>query len=130
MAKDIKVLEVQVVDGVPTVSGTVGEVAFTAAPFRWGSKMLMKVSDGDFDRGTRIALGHAAKRAIKAAGLALPEAVLVRPRKAKEEVTEAPKEDFACKSVKELKELCRARGIAGHSKDGIKKQDLVNMLQA
>ena len=130
MAKDIKVLEVQVVDGVPTVSGTVGEVAFTAAPFRWGSKMLMKVSDGDFDRGTRIALGHAAKRAIKSAGLALPEAVLKRPRKAKEEVAEAPKEEFSGKSVKELKELCRARGITGHSKDGIKKQDLVNMLQA
>jgi hypothetical protein len=128
MAKDIKVLEVQVVDGVPTVSGTVGEVAFTAAPFRWGSKMLMKVSDGDFDRGTRIALGHAAKRAIKAAGLALPEAVLKRPRKAKEEVAEAPKEDFTCKSVKELRQICKDRGITGHSKDGITKSDLITLL--
>jgi hypothetical protein len=128
MAKDIKVLEVQVVDGVPTVSGTVGEVAFTAAPFRWGSKMLMKVSDGDFDRGTRIALGHAAKRAIKAAGLALPEAVLKRPRKVKEEVVPEVREDFTGKSVKELKELCRARGIKGHSKDGITKSDLITLL--
>jgi hypothetical protein len=128
MAKDIKVLEVQVVDGVPTVSGTVGEVAFTAAPFRWGSKMLMKVSDGDFDRGTRIALGHAAKRAIKSAGLALPEAVLKRPRKAKEEVVEATKEDFSGKSVKELRQICKDRGIKGHSKDGITKSDLITLL--
>lgn len=125
MAKDIKVLEVQVVDGVPTVSGTVGEVAFTAAPFRWGSKMLMKVSDGDFDRGTRIALGHAAKRAIKSAGLALPEAVLKRPRKAKEEVAV---EDFSGKSVKELRQICKDRGIKGHSKDGITKSDLITLL--
>jgi hypothetical protein len=90
--------------------------------------MLMKVSDGDFDRGTRIALGHAAKRAIKSAGLALPEAVLKRPRKAKEEVVEAPKEDFSGKSVKELRQICKDRGIKGHSKDGITKSDLITLL--
>jgi hypothetical protein len=37
------------------------------------------------DRGTRIAVGHAAKKAIRTAGLVLPEAVLKRPRKAKAE---------------------------------------------
>jgi hypothetical protein len=37
------------------------------------------------DRGTRIAIGHAAKRAVKAAQMVLPEAVLKRPRKAKAE---------------------------------------------
>jgi hypothetical protein len=100
MAKDIKVVEVVVVDGNPVVRGTVGELAFEAAPFRWGSKMLMKVNAEGLDRGTRIAIGHKAKGAIKAVGLALPEAVLVRPRKPKVEgdavtTSEAPSDDFA-----------------------------------
>ena len=129
-SKDVKVTEIEVVNGKPVVRGTVGEVAFEAAPFQWGSKMLMKVEAEGLDRGARIAVGHKAKSALRTAGLTLPEAVLKRPRKAKEEVAEAPKEEFSGKSVKELKELCRARGITGHSKDGIKKQDLVNMLQA
>jgi len=129
MAK-VTVLEVQVGEKI-VVRGTLGEVAFEASPFQWGSKMLMKVEAEGLTRGDRIAVGHAAKKALKAATVLLPEAVLKRPRKAKAEpVQEAPKEDFTGKSVKELKELCRARGIAGHSKDGIKKQDLVNMLQA
>jgi len=129
--KNVKVVEVVVVDGKPVVRGTAGEVAFEASTFQWGSKMLMKVEAEGLDRGTRIAIGHKAKSAIKAAGMLLPEAVLKRPRKAKAEpVQEAPKEDLSGKTVKELKDLCRVRGIAGHSKDGIKKQDLVNMLQA
>lgn len=84
--KDVKVNEVEIVNGVPVVRGTASDVAFEAAPFRWGSKMLMKVEAEGLDRGTRIAVGHAAKKAIKAAGLTLPEAVLKRPRKAKEVV--------------------------------------------
>jgi hypothetical protein len=47
--------------------------------------MLMKVEAEGLDRGSRIAVGHAAKRALKAAELALPEAVLKRPRKVKVE---------------------------------------------
>jgi hypothetical protein len=127
MKKELKVNEVEIVNGTPVVRGQFGDMAFEAAPFRWGSKMLMKVTGGDFDRGTRIAIGHAAKKALKANGIPLPAAELKRPPKAKVEAP--PKEDFTGKSVKELKDLCRARGIAGHSKDGIKKQDLVNMLQ-
>jgi hypothetical protein len=46
--------------------------------------MLMHVKAAGLDRGTRVAIGHRAKAAIKAAGLVLPEAVLKRPRKAKE----------------------------------------------
>jgi len=135
MAKEkIEIKEIQATDKGFKVSGTVGSEApidFVATTFQWGSKMLMKVDDEFMDRGTRIAVGHAAKKAIRSAGLVLPEAVLKRPRKPKAEpVPEVPKEDFTGKTVKELKELCRARGIAGHSKDGIKKQDLVNMLQA
>ena len=87
MAKEgIKVNEIEMVDGLPVVRGQVGDVPFTAKPLRWGSKMLMKVEAEGLDRGTRIAVGHAAKKAIKAAGLTLPEAVLKRPRKAKEVV--------------------------------------------
>jgi hypothetical protein len=68
-----------------TCTGTCNDHEFTSAPFRWGSKMLMKVDDEFMDRGTRIAVGHAAKKAIRTAGLVLPEAVLKRPRKAKAE---------------------------------------------
>lgn len=90
MAKDIKVSEVVAVeDGNIVVRGTVGETAFEARTLRWGSKMLMHVTGGDFDRGTRVSIGHRAKAAVKAAGMTLPEAVLKRPRKAKEAETVA-----------------------------------------
>lgn len=83
--KNVKVTEVLVVDSKPVVRGTVGEVTFEASPFQWGSKMLMKVEAEGLDRGSRIAVGHAAKKALKVAELALPEAVLKRPRKVKVE---------------------------------------------
>ena len=128
-SKNVKVTEVELVNGNPVVRGTVGEVTFEASPFRWGSKMLMKVEAEGLDRGSRIAVGHAAKRAIKTAGLQLPEAVLKRPRKAKAEpVQEAPKEDLSGKTVKELRQLCKDRGIKGHSRDGVKKADLITLL--
>lgn len=88
MAKDIKVSEVVAVeDGNIVVRGSVGEVPFEATTLRWGGKMLMHVKGGDFDRGTRVSIGHRAKAAVKAAGMVLPEAVLKRPRKAKEAST-------------------------------------------
>lgn len=93
MAKhDIKITEITVLDGKPTVHGTLGAETFTAGPFRWGSKMLMKVEAAGLDRGARIAVGHAAKKALREAQLELPKAELVRPRKprAKELEVEAP----------------------------------------
>jgi len=93
--KNVKVTEVAVVDGKLLVRGTVGEVAFEAAPKQWGSKMLMNVEAEGLDRGSRIAVGHAAKRALKAAELVLPEAVLKRPRKAKEEPVQVAEGDAA-----------------------------------
>ena len=80
-SKNVKVTEVVTVNGKPVVRGTVGEIPFEAAPKQWGSKMLMHVTGGDFDRGTRVSIGHRAKAAVKAAGMTLPEAVLKRPRK-------------------------------------------------
>lgn len=89
MAKhDIKITEITVLDGKPTVHGTLGAETFTAGPFRWGSKMLMKVEAAGLDRGARIAVGHAAKKALREAQLELPKAELVRPRKVKAEVAE------------------------------------------
>jgi hypothetical protein len=112
------------------VRGTLGETAFEASPFQWGSKMLMKVEAEGLTRGDRIAVGHAAKRALKAAAVLLPEAVLKRPRKDKvEPVPEVPKEDFTGKTVKELRDLCKARGIKGHSRDGITRAGLVALLE-
>lgn len=83
MSKNVNVVEVVEVAGVPVVRGLVDEVAFEATPVRWGQKMLMKVSGAEFDRGTRISIGHRAKAAIRLAGMVIPEAVLTRPRKPK-----------------------------------------------
>jgi len=66
-----------------SVAGVVGERNWVAAPFRWGDKMLMKLNEEFydlFDRGEKITIGRAAKHALSAAGLELPEAKLVRPR--------------------------------------------------
>lgn len=79
----VSVASVEVVNGSVVARGTADGVAFEASPFRWGTKMLMKVSAEGLDRGTRVAIGRRAKAAIKAAGLTLPEAILVRPRNAK-----------------------------------------------
>ena len=128
MAK-VTVVEVQVGEKL-VVRGTIGEVAFEASPFQWGSKMLMKVEAEGLTRGDRIAVGHAAKKALKAATILLPEAKLKRPRKPKAEpVPEVPKEDFTGKTVKELRQLCKDRGIKGHSRDGITRAGLVTLLE-
>jgi len=131
-SKNIKISIIQANDNGFNIFGSIGSddpVTFAASTFQWGSKMLIKVHEGDLDRGTRIAVGHAAKRALKAANLELPTATLKRPRKPKAEpVQEAPKEDFSGKSVKELRQLCKDRGIKGHSRDGITKADLINLL--
>jgi len=55
----------------------------------------MNVEAEGLDRGSRIAVGHAAKRALKAAELVLPEAVLKRPRKSKEEPVQVTEGDAA-----------------------------------
>lgn len=87
---EIKMNKVQVSgvlesDGKLVVIGTCDDIPFESSPFRWGSKMLMKVtSPGEFTQGQKVAIGHASKKALKAADKTLPEAVLVRPRKAKE----------------------------------------------
>ena len=89
MAKhNIEIQEVVVVDGAPVVRGLVGDVAFEASTKRWGSKMLMNVVAEGLDRGQRVAIGQAAKSALRKLEIVLPAAELVRPRKAKEEVTE------------------------------------------
>lgn len=114
-----------------TVHGTIGEKEFSATPFQWGSKMLMKVvGDNTFSQGEKVAIGHACKKALRTALVELPAAVLKRPRKeTAAPVQEAPpKEDFTGKTVKELRQACKERGIKGHSKDGIKRQDLITLL--
>ena len=114
-----------------TVHGTIGDKEFSATPFQWGSKMLMKVvGDNTFTQGEKIAIGHAAKKALRTASVELPTPVLKRPRKEKAEpVQEAPpKEDFTGKTVKELRNLCKERGIKGHSRDGVTRTDLITLL--
>jgi hypothetical protein len=73
-------------EGKLTVIGVCDDIPFESSPTRWGSKMLMKVTTpGEFTQGQKIAIGHASKKALKTAEKVLPEAVLVRPRKVKEE---------------------------------------------
>ena len=107
-SKNVKVTEVSQIDGNLTVVGTIGEVPFTASPFQWGSKMLMKVEAEGLDRGSRIAIGHAAKKALKVAELALPEAVLKRPRKPKAEPVQAESTEAVVESDVELTTLDEA----------------------
>ena len=79
-----------------TCTGTCNDNEFTSAPFRWGSKMLMKVTSvHEFTQGEKVSIGHASKKALKAASLVLPEAKLVRPRKAKEEPVQVTESDSA-----------------------------------
>ena len=113
-----------------TVHGTIGEKEFSATPFQWGSKMLMKVvGDNTFTQGEKISIGHAAKKALRTASVELPTPVLKRPRKATEDpVVEEPKEDFTGKTVKELRQTCKERGIKGHSRDGVTRADLITLL--
>ena len=76
-------------EGKLTVIGVCDDIPFESSPTRWGSKMLMKVTTpGEFTQGQKIAIGHASKKSLKTAEKILPEAILVRPRKAK--VEEAP----------------------------------------
>ena len=86
MKNKVQVSGVLESDGKLTVIGVCDDIPFEASPFRWGSKMLMKVTTpGEFTQGQKVAIGHASKKALKAAEKVLPEAVLVRPRKVKEE---------------------------------------------
>jgi hypothetical protein len=100
MAKDIKISDVTVVDGKAVVFGTVGEQSFQASQLQWGGKVLMHVTGGDFDRGTRISIGHAAKKAVRAHGIDLTPAPLKRPRKTKvAAASAAPSEPAALSEV-------------------------------
>jgi hypothetical protein len=82
-------IEITSIDG-NTVHGIADGTAFSAAPFRWGSKMLMKIATpGEFTQGQKVAIGGACKKALAKAEVTLPKAELVRPRKPK---TEAPPE--------------------------------------
>jgi hypothetical protein len=82
MNKSIKINEVVMVDGKPLIKGNAGEMEFTAGLLQWGSKVLVKVDGDGLDRGIRVAIGHAAKKALRTLGIDLTPAPLKRPRKA------------------------------------------------
>lgn len=77
MNKNIRITAVTTSNNLITVHGTFGEAntAFEASPFQWAKKMLMKVTAEGLDRGTRVAIGIKSKAALRACGVALPEAV-------------------------------------------------------
>ena len=60
-----------------TVRGTCDGKTWEAAPFHWGGKTLMKVSDelrSQFGQGEKVVIGQAAKDALRRAETALPPA--------------------------------------------------------
>ena len=129
MNKNIRIIEVTLVNSIPTVRGTFGAelTAFEAVPFQWGGKMLMKVSADGLDRGTRVAIGIKSKSALRRASLALPVAV---PKRQKA-VVAAPVvvvPDYGSMDVKTLRAACKEKGIKGYS--DLKKVDLVVRLLA
>ena len=97
MNKNIRITGVTTTNNVITVHGTFGEEnrLFAASPFQWAKKMLMKVTAEGLDRGTRVAIGIKSKAALRACGVALPEAVLKRAQKAPAVVAVEPAVDTA-----------------------------------
>ena len=69
MAMDTKISEVEMVDGKPFIKGTVGELPFEATTLQWGGKLLIHVGTEGFDRGTRVAIGHAVKKNLRVLGV-------------------------------------------------------------
>ena len=129
MNKNIRIIEVTLVNSIPTVRGTFGAelTAFEAVPFQWGGKMLMKVSADGLDRGTRVAIGIKSKSALRMASLALPVAVPKRQKAvAAAPVVVVP--DYGSMDVKTLRAACKEKGIKGYS--DLKKVDLVVRLLA
>ena len=60
-----------------TVRGTCDGKSWEAAPFFWGGKVLMKVTDeyrSQFGQGEKVVIGQAAKEALRKAETALPSA--------------------------------------------------------
>jgi len=138
-SKNITITSVTSIDGIPTVTGTAGEVPFTATRLQWGGKVLMHVASRDLDRGTRIAVGHAAKKAVREAGLDLTPAPLKRPRKEADltvtvkvdpvVVDPTPVEelvDLSTLTVPQLKSRAKARGLKGYS--DMNKPQLLSLL--
>ena len=95
MNKNIRITGVTTTNNVITVHGTFGEEnrLFAASPFQWAKKMLMKVTAEGLDRGTRGAIGIKSAAALRACGVALPEAVLKRAQKAPAVVAVEPAVD-------------------------------------
>ena len=108
-------------NGIPTVLGSCDGIPFESAPFRWGGKMLMKVlGDNEFSQGQKIAIGAAAKKAVRSEGKTMPEAILVRPRKPKvTEVDAAPPvvEVPAAEALPEALEAAEPVMDTGHGED-------------
>ena len=82
---------------------------------------MMKVQgDNEFSQGQKIAIGAAAKKAVRSEGKTMPEAVLVRPRKPKvTEVDAAPPvvEVPAAEALPEALEAAEPVMDTGHGED-------------
>lgn len=76
---DIKITALDVTDAKnnkQSASGTCDGKPFTASPFNWGGRWLLKVHDdtrAQFGQGEKVAIGGACKKALREAGYPCPE---------------------------------------------------------
>ncbi len=130
MAKNVNIKTfVENSDGSFSASGTLDGRAFQASTIVYRSEPIFKVreanSDGEvsnqrldasqFTRGDRIALA----RALKARRLGTDQ-----------KSSGPSREDLEASSVKELRALCKERGISGAHDKGVTKADLIEKLAA
>jgi len=131
MARNITINQFkQLPDGTFAATGSVDDRPFSAASIKYRGEAIFKVIERDeegglkklrldkssFTRGDRIAIA----RVLKQKRVALEESAS----------TQLARVVLTARSVPELRELCKERGISGYYAKGVTKSDLVNKLAA
>lgn len=111
-------------------TGSVDDRPFTASTIKYRGEPIFKVLERDgegglgklrldkssFTRGDRIAIA----RVLKQKRVALEESAS----------TQLAREELTARSVPDLRDLCKTRGISGYYAKGVTKADLVDKLAA
>ena len=133
MARSITINQFkQLPDKTFVATGSVDDRPFSAASIKYRGEPIFKVIERDeeggltkrrldkssFTRGDRIAIA----RVLKTRRLSLEVEAKVHAA--------ASREELPARSVPELRDLCKARGISGYYAKGVTKTDLVNKLAA
>ncbi len=109
MKYDVKVTSV---NGT-TVEGTCDGLHFRAEPFHWGGKTLLKVVPefySQFGQGQKVAIGQAAKSAIRTSGGEIPAAP-VKERSSRASSTAATEIQDLKEQIAQLMALVQAQSV-------------------